>query len=145
MSLFISSLNSGSNGNCYYVGTQEEAVLIDGGISCRETERRLKRLELSIKKIKAIFVTHEHSDHVYGVSQLSKKYQLPVYITAGTLRDGRVKLKENLTLPFRSRRKHELQIVNQFFPALSDSGLSDLLFHHPDLLSPFLPIEVTFP
>jgi len=100
MSLFISSLNSGSNGNCYYVGTQEEAVLIDGGISCRETERRLKRLELSIRKIKAIFVTHEHSDHVYGVSQLSKKYQLPVYITAGTRHEGRVKLKENLTLPF---------------------------------------------
>ena len=102
MSLFISSLNSGSNGNCYYVGTQEEAVLIDGGISCRETERRLKRLQLSIKKVKAIFVTHEHSDHVYGVSQLSKKYQLPVYITAGTLHDGRLKLKENLILPFRA-------------------------------------------
>jgi len=76
--------------------------LIDGGISCRETERRLKRLQLSIKKVKAIFVTHEHSDHVYGVSQLSKKYQLPVYITAGTLHDGRLKLKENLILPFRA-------------------------------------------
>src|SRR5258708_12574767 len=100
MSLFVSSLNSGSNGNCYYVGNQEEAVLIDGGISRRETEKRLKRLELSIKKVKAIFVSHEHSDHVYGVSSLSRKYQLPVYITTGTLQNGRLHLKEHPVLPF---------------------------------------------
>ena len=102
MSLFISSLNSGSNGNCYYIGNQEEAVLIDGGISCRETERRMKRLELSIRKVKAIFVTHEHSDHIYGVASLSKKYQLPVYVTAGTLREGKLRLKESLITPFRA-------------------------------------------
>ena len=48
MSLFITSLNSGSNGNCYYIGNEHEAVLIDAGISCRETERRMKRLGLSI-------------------------------------------------------------------------------------------------
>jgi phosphoribosyl 1,2-cyclic phosphodiesterase len=102
MSLFVSSLNSGSNGNCYYIGNQEEAVLIDGGISCRETERRLKRLELPIRKIKAIFVSHEHSDHIFGVSSLSKKYKLPVYITASTLQNGRLKLREDLIIPFRA-------------------------------------------
>ncbi|HRG37433.1 MAG TPA: MBL fold metallo-hydrolase, partial [Bacteroidia bacterium] len=51
MSLFIASLNSGSNGNCYYIGNNEDAVLIDAGISCREVERRLNRLELSISKV----------------------------------------------------------------------------------------------
>lgn len=102
MSLFVASLNSGSNGNCYYVGNQEEAVLIDGGISCRETERRMKRIGLSLKKVKAIFVSHEHSDHIYGVNQLSKKYQLPVYITANTLENGRLRIKENLAIPFRA-------------------------------------------
>ena len=56
MSLFIASLNSGSNGNCYYVGNEHEAVLVDAGISCRETERRMLRLGLSIRKVKAIFV-----------------------------------------------------------------------------------------
>jgi phosphoribosyl 1,2-cyclic phosphodiesterase len=81
MSLFVSSLNSGSNGNCYYVGNQHEAVFIDGGISCRETELRMKRLGLNLKKVKAIFVTHEHFDHTKGIPTLSKKYQLPVYIT----------------------------------------------------------------
>ena len=60
MGLQIASLNSGSNGNCYYVGNDEDAVLIDVGISCRETEKRIKQLDLSIKKVKAIFVSHEH-------------------------------------------------------------------------------------
>lgn len=100
MSLYIASLNSGSNGNCYYVGNANEAVLIDAGISCRETERRMKRLELSIKKVKAIFISHEHTDHIYGVSVLSKKYQIPVYITSGTLENGRLRLKKHLTHHF---------------------------------------------
>jgi len=85
MSLFITSLNSGSNGNCYYVGNDQEAILVDVGISCRETEKRMVRLGLSMQKVKAIFVSHEHSDHIRGIPVLAKKYQLPVYITPGTL------------------------------------------------------------
>src|SRR5689334_12944551 len=102
MSLFVSSLNSGSNGNCYYIGNSDEAVLVDGGISMRETERRLKRLELSIKKIKGIFVTHEHGDHINGVSSLSKKHKIPVYITPSTLTESRLKLKEHLMIPLKA-------------------------------------------
>lgn len=85
MDLFVTALNSGSNGNCYYVGNQEEAVLIDVGISCREVERRMNRLKLPLGKVKAIFISHEHADHCRGIKVLSKKYNLPVYITAGTL------------------------------------------------------------
>src|SRR6185369_14932600 len=92
MSLSISSLNSGSNGNCYYISNDNEAVLIDGGISCRETERRMKRLGLSMKKVKALFVSHEHADHIYGVNSISKKFNLPVYITLNTLINGRLNL-----------------------------------------------------
>lgn len=84
MALFITSLNSGSNGNCYYVGNEREAVLVDAGISCRETERRMKRLGLSMSKVKAIFVSHEHTDHIRGIPVLARKYQLPVYITPAT-------------------------------------------------------------
>ncbi len=57
MSLFVSSLNSGSNGNCYYIANQHEAILVDAGISCRETEKRMERLGLSLEKVKAIFVS----------------------------------------------------------------------------------------
>ena len=48
MALSIASLNSGSNGNCYYVGNEEGAVLIDAGLSCKEIERRMDRLGLSM-------------------------------------------------------------------------------------------------
>lgn len=86
MSLYVTSLNSGSNGNCYYIGNEEEAVLVDVGISCREVEKRMKRLELPISKVKALFISHEHADHCRGIRVLSKKYQLPVYITPDTLK-----------------------------------------------------------
>jgi phosphoribosyl 1,2-cyclic phosphodiesterase len=84
MALKIASLNSGSNGNCYYIGNDNEAVLVDAGLSCKETERRMKRLNLSMKKIKAIFVSHEHIDHVRGLAGLSEKFSLPVYVTDKT-------------------------------------------------------------
>jgi phosphoribosyl 1,2-cyclic phosphodiesterase len=96
MSLTISSLNSGSNGNCYYIGNGNEAVFIDTGISCRETEKRMKRLGLSMKKVKAIFISHEHNDHISGLPQLSKKYQLPVYITEATHKMAKVRLEKHL-------------------------------------------------
>jgi phosphoribosyl 1,2-cyclic phosphodiesterase len=102
MSMFIASLNSGSNGNCYYIGNGQEAVLIDAGISCRETERRMLRMGLAIRKVKAIFVSHEHSDHINGIPVLAKKYQLPVYITPSTLQSGGLTLEDHLVIPFTS-------------------------------------------
>lgn len=94
MSLFVASLNSGSNGNCYYVGNEHEAVLVDVGISCRETEIRMARLGLSMRKVKAIFISHEHSDHIRGVTVLAKKYSLPVYINQLTLLHGGLRLDD---------------------------------------------------
>ena len=76
MSLYISSLNSGSNGNCYYIGNEQEAILVDAGISCRETEKRMKRSGLSMDIVKAIFISHEHGDHIAGVNVLAKKFNL---------------------------------------------------------------------
>ncbi|MGZ3871627.1 MAG: MBL fold metallo-hydrolase [Mucilaginibacter sp.] len=100
MALFIASLNSGSNGNCYYIGNEREAILVDAGISCRETEKRMLRLGLSMQKVKAIFVSHEHSDHINGIPMLAKKYRLPVYITPPTLLRGGLKLDGELVISF---------------------------------------------
>ena len=100
MSLYIASLNSGSNGNCYYVGNETEAVLVDAGISCREIEKRMQRIGLSIKSVKAIFISHEHTDHILGVPVLAKKYNLPVYITSTTLHFSRMNIEKNLLNTF---------------------------------------------
>ncbi|MET0465135.1 MAG: MBL fold metallo-hydrolase [Chitinophagaceae bacterium] len=100
MPLFIASLNSGSNGNCYYIGNEQEAVLVDAGISCREIEKRMKRLELGLEKVKAIFISHEHGDHITGVVGLSRKYQLPVYITPATLTSSRLPLDSSFVRSF---------------------------------------------
>jgi phosphoribosyl 1,2-cyclic phosphodiesterase len=100
MSLSIASLNSGSNGNCYYVGNDIEAVLVDAGISCRETEKRMLRLGLSMSLVKAVFISHEHSDHIRGLATLAKKYHLPVYITPQTLLHSRLNLNADLVKTF---------------------------------------------
>jgi phosphoribosyl 1,2-cyclic phosphodiesterase len=100
MQLSITSLNSGSNGNCYYIGNEREAVLVDAGISCRETEKRMRRLGLSMEKVKAIFVSHEHSDHIRGIPVLARKYRLPVFITPRTMQYARLDFGNVLTIPF---------------------------------------------
>jgi phosphoribosyl 1,2-cyclic phosphodiesterase len=123
MSLFIASLNSGSNGNCYYVANHHEAVLIDAGISCRETEVRMKRLSLSMRKVKAIFVTHEHTDHIKGVTGISKKYRLPVYITPRTLQHHRLRVREDLIIPFKAYESVNIgQLTITGFPKFHDAN-----------------------
>ena len=103
MSLFITSLNSGSNGNCYYIGNNTEAVLIDAGISCRETEKRMKLLGLSMHTVKAIFISHEHGDHIRGLTTIANKYNLPVYITPATAGSG-TRLIRHLSRPFTANK-----------------------------------------
>ncbi len=112
--LQLASLNSGSNGNCYYIGNETEAVLIDAGISCRETVRRLDRLGLSIEKVKGIFITHEHTDHTRGVQVLSKKHGIPVFITPDTHKAGRLMI--------------DLRHLNHFM-AHQPIAIGDLLVH----------------
>lgn len=100
MPLFLSSLNSGSNGNCYYIGNEQDAVLIDAGISCRETIQRMARLGLSIQNVRAIFISHEHSDHIRGVGVLSRKYKIPVYMSSVILLNGLVSIEPELIRSF---------------------------------------------
>ena len=81
MKLTFCSLSSGSSGNCYYLGNEKLGILIDAGISARRICGYLKEMNLSIEKIMGILVTHNHSDHVYGLQTLTKKYNIPVFTT----------------------------------------------------------------
>lgn len=90
------ALASGSNGNCYYIAKAGDAVLIDVGINAKHVERRMANLGIDPATIKAIFITHEHTDHIRGLAVFCKRYQIPVYITAGSYRGSRLQLPENL-------------------------------------------------
>jgi phosphoribosyl 1,2-cyclic phosphodiesterase len=80
----FASLGSGSKGNATVVEAGDTRLLVDCGFSCAETEKRLARLSLQPTDLAAILVTHEHSDHISGVASLSRRYRLPVWMTAGT-------------------------------------------------------------
>ncbi|MFN0254175.1 MBL fold metallo-hydrolase [Pedobacter ureilyticus] len=123
MSLYITSLNTGSNGNCFYIGNDEDAVLIDAGLSCKETEARLTRLGLSMQKVRAIFISHEHSDHIKGLPVLAKKHQLPIYITAKTHLGGRQILPQHLVCAFSGAQSIKIKSLEiTAFPKLHDAA-----------------------
>ena len=82
--LSVCVLASGSKGNAIYISGGDTAILIDAGLSGKEIERRLDAAGLSPQHLTAIMVSHEHSDHIRGVGILSRRYHLPVYITART-------------------------------------------------------------
>ena len=82
--LEICSIASGSNGNCYYIGNETDAIVIDCGIFFRSLETRAGNAGIDIKKIRAVLISHEHSDHVRGVKTLAGKLNLPVYFTPRT-------------------------------------------------------------
>lgn len=85
----ICALASGSNGNCYYVGNEQEAVLVDMGISNRQLGQRLRDAGLSIRKIKAVFISHEHADHVKGLRVVTDKNSIEAYATKKTYEKAR--------------------------------------------------------
>ncbi|WP_256009941.1 MBL fold metallo-hydrolase [Desertivirga xinjiangensis] len=123
MSLLIASLNSGSNGNCYYIGNESEAILVDAGISCRETEKRMKRLGLCMSKVKAIVVSHEHSDHIRGIATLAKKHRLPVYITERTYLNGGLSIDKELLRSFEAYQNIRVgQLKISAFPKFHDAA-----------------------
>lgn len=86
------SLGSGSAGNALLVEHGGSAVIIDCGLSLREFERRSRALGFDISTLIAVVVTHEHNDHISGVSTLARRYSLPVHLSGGTRRAAAVRL-----------------------------------------------------
>lgn len=83
--MIISSISSGSSGNCIYIGSENTHLLVDMGISGKKIEEGLNYFEKSAADICGILITHEHSDHVKGIGSFVKKYKVPVYGTIETL------------------------------------------------------------
>jgi len=95
VSVSVSMLASGSRGNCAIVASTTTKILVDAGISCRETFKRMKALGDDPRSLSAVLITHEHCDHVYGLATLAKKLRIPIFMTGAThqvwaraMRDG---------------------------------------------------------
>jgi phosphoribosyl 1,2-cyclic phosphodiesterase len=84
MGVSVSVLASGSRGNSAVIQTSKTKILVDAGISCRETFKRMKALSEDPRTLTAVLITHEHCDHVYGLLTLSKKLRIPVFMTGAT-------------------------------------------------------------
>jgi phosphoribosyl 1,2-cyclic phosphodiesterase len=84
MGVSVSILASGSRGNSALVASTCTKILVDAGISCRETFKRMKTLGEDPQSLSAILITHEHSDHIYGLATLAKKLRIPIFMTGAT-------------------------------------------------------------
>ncbi len=115
----VTALASGSSGNCFYIGNSKEAVLIDAGISAKQIIQRMRMLGLDSKKVKALFITHEHIDHIRGADVLARQLGIPVYATKKTLQNGFICSDEKLLKAIRSG--DELKIGKLFIESFSKS------------------------
>ena len=82
--LSITTLASGSSGNCLLVRGGDTSILIDAGISCRRITTALNELHIDPMSLSAVLVTHEHTDHVCGLATMAKKLPVPIYASVGT-------------------------------------------------------------
>ncbi len=77
-------LASGSKGNSVFFGTKNTRLLIDAGISTKALEKKLEEIQVSLKEIDAILITHEHTDHIRGLATLSARYNIPIFANSDT-------------------------------------------------------------
>lgn len=89
----ISVIASGSNGNCCMVEGKDTAILVDAGKSGREIESRMEELGKSIENINAILLTHSHHDHIAGAGIISRKYDIPLYLTNEVYSEAKYNLR----------------------------------------------------
>ncbi|BCJ87530.1 MBL fold metallo-hydrolase [Effusibacillus dendaii] len=97
--LRFSVLASGSSGNAVYVETDKTRILIDAGVTCKQIEAAMNEVAVSLDKLDAVLVTHEHSDHIKGVGVVARKVmserrkksdscpEIPIYATEGSWHD----------------------------------------------------------
>ncbi|MDC3425971.1 MBL fold metallo-hydrolase [Aquibacillus sp. 3ASR75-11] len=84
MNLSFSVLASGSTGNAFFIGTENEKILVDAGLSGKELDRLFSEIGMNPNTLSRILVTHEHSDHIKGLGVFARKYNLPIYANEKT-------------------------------------------------------------
>lgn len=105
------SIGSGSSGNCHFIGCKNTNILIDAGLSGKKITNGLEKIDVDIKKINGIFVTHEHTDHIKGIGVLSRRYNLPIFSNYKTwiaIRDVIGKIDEDMVMIFENGKNYSL-------------------------------------
>lgn len=108
------SLFSSSSGNATFVGSSKTGVLIDAGVSAKRIKQALLSREIDPASLAAIFVTHEHSDHINGIRVLASGYNIPVFATKGTLSGLENASVLNGKFPVREAEKDGIEIGDLF-------------------------------
>lgn len=135
MSLKLSVLASGSTGNAIYVEAEEQSFLIDAGLSGKQMEGLFKQIDRRMDDLSAIFVTHEHSDHIKGIGVLARKYKIPVYANEKTWKAmdpliGEVSLDQKFTFQMETVQSFGSVDVESF--GVSHDAVEPMfyVFHH---------------
>jgi phosphoribosyl 1,2-cyclic phosphodiesterase len=105
------SFASGSSGNCYYVGRQDEGLLVDVGISAKQLLKRLMENNIPLENVKAILITHDHIDHVLGLEAMTKTCPIPIYAHSDCLQGL---LEGNATKNTNASLFHEIEPMQPF-------------------------------
>ena len=92
----VCALASGSSGNCFYVSNGNEGILIDAGINAKQICEKLNEVGKKASSVKAIFLTHEHIDHVRGTDVFARKFNIPIFVTKGTVENCFICSENNL-------------------------------------------------
>jgi phosphoribosyl 1,2-cyclic phosphodiesterase len=114
MPVRMTVLASGSRGNCTVFSNSRASILVDAGLSCRETLKRLKEAGEDPCKLRAILISHEHGDHIAGLPVLARKLQIPVYITEATYHSWRKFTRDIEGKPVKLDRREHFEAGRSF-------------------------------
>jgi phosphoribosyl 1,2-cyclic phosphodiesterase len=114
MAMRMTVLASGSRGNCTVLSSASASILVDAGLSCRETLKRMKAAGEDPHLLKAIVISHEHADHVAGLDVLARKLKIPVYITEDTYHCWRKVVRDKDGRPVTLERREHFHAGRSF-------------------------------
>ena len=114
MPVRMTVLASGSRGNCTVFSNASASILVDAGLSCRETFKRMKAVGEDPQQIRAIVISHEHADHVAGLPVLARKLEVPIFITEATYSTWRKSTRDAEGKPAKLDRREHFQAGRSF-------------------------------
>ena len=119
------SIGSSSSGNCYYLATDNIQILIDAGVGMRTLKSTLKEKGIMLTDIDAVFITHDHADHIKAVGHIAEDFNIPVYTT----QDIHIGINKNYCVTTKLTTEH-VRIVNKY-QTITLSDLSVTAFPVP--------------